>query len=60
MMSLRDSVHVNKCNAGYDSILLIVVGFMHILEDTHRGQNLRWENSRQNRTRACYEDLCVH
>ena len=46
-------------NATCDSIVLVVIGSTNILEDTHRGENQRSENSRRNQTRALSEDVCV-
>ena len=41
LMPLREGLHVEMKNATCDSTLLIVIGYMIIQEDMHRGENLR-------------------
>ena len=40
LMSIREGLHVMKQRT-CDSILLIVIGYMNLQEDMHRGENLR-------------------
>ena len=46
------------CNDRCDSTLLIIIGYMNILEDMLRGENLRWRSSLKNqplRERTCVQ-----